>query len=283
MTDDMKTILSLILSITVSTTAAVAAQTVTGTVIDAESKTPLDFVNVVLMDADSAFVAGTVTDAEGAFTLPEPSEAASLVRFSSAGYENLTMPVHGSGSLGTVAMTPSAIRLGEVTVRSDRPVTAIRNNALVTNVEGSQLAHAGTANDVLAQIPMVLGRDGKFEVFGKGVPAVYINGRKVEDTSELSQLNSADIKSVEVITNPGAKYDASVKSVIRIRTRRRQGDGLSGTLRAQLGFRPDFVAISQANLKYRTGGWEIFGNFGYSNGLYRNDKLNEMITRGSTV
>ena len=55
MTDDMKTILSLILSITVSTTAAVAAQTVTGTVIDAESKTPLDFVNVVLMDADSAF------------------------------------------------------------------------------------------------------------------------------------------------------------------------------------------------------------------------------------
>lgn len=54
MTDDMKTIPSLILSITVSTTAAVAAQTVTGTVIDAESKTPLDFVNVVFMDADSA-------------------------------------------------------------------------------------------------------------------------------------------------------------------------------------------------------------------------------------
>lgn len=283
MTADMKTILSLILSITAAATTAFAAQTVTGTVIDAESKTPLDFVNVVLMDADSAFVTGTVTDAEGAFTLPEPSEAASLVRFSSVGYENLTMPMDGSGSLGTVAMTPSAIRLGEVTVRSDRPVTSIRDNALVTNIEGSQLAHAGTANDVLAQIPMVLGRDGNFEVFGKGVPAVYINGRKVEDTSELSQLNSADIKSVEVITNPGAKYDASVKSVIRIRTRRRQGDGLSGTLRVQLGFRPDFVAISQANLKYRTGGWEIFGNFGYSNGLYRNDKLNEMITRGSTV
>ena len=79
--------------------------------------------------------------------------------------------------------------LGEVVVKSNRPVTAIKGDALVTNVAGSQLEHAGTANDVLAQVPMVLGRDGNFEVFGKGSPAIYINGREVQDLTQLSQLN----------------------------------------------------------------------------------------------
>ena len=107
---------------------------------------------------------------------------------------------------------------------------------------------------------MVLGREGNFEVFGKGTPFIYINGRKVQDLAELSHINSSDIKNVEVITNPGAKYDASVKSVIRIRTKRPQGDGWSGTLRTQNGFQHYFGTREQAKLKYRTGGLELFGN-----------------------
>lgn len=99
----------------------------------------------------------------------------------------------------------------------------MKGNALVTNVDGSSLALAGTANDVLVRIPMVVDNGGTLEVFGKGAPAIYVNGRKVNDLQELSQLNSRDIKNVEVITNPGAAYAADVKSVIRIRTNRRKG------------------------------------------------------------
>lgn len=129
-------------------------------------------------------------------------------------------------NVGVITMEEDSKMLGEVVVKSSRPVTAIKGNALVTTVANTQLSHAGTANDVLRQVPMVTGRDGNFEVFGKGTPLIYINGRVVQDKNELVQLNSQDIKNVEVITNPGAKYDASVKSVIRIRTKPSQGEAL---------------------------------------------------------
>lgn len=72
----------------------------------------------------------------------------------------------------------------------------------------------------------------KFVVFGKGTPLIYINGRLVRDNTELEQLNSTDIKHVELLTTPGAQYDASVKSVIRIKTIKRQGDGFSFDVRS---------------------------------------------------
>lgn len=159
-----------------------------------------------------------------------------MVKLTSVGYAPQLFDAAAVHPQDTIAMTPMSFALGEIVVRSNLPTTAIKGDALVTNVENSILSQAGTANDVLTQVPMVLGRDGNYEVFGKGVPVIYINGRMVHDTNELSQLNSADIRSVEVITNPGAKYDASVTSVIRIRTKRPQGDGFSGTLRTQMGF-----------------------------------------------
>ncbi|MDO4320537.1 MAG: outer membrane beta-barrel protein, partial [Bacteroidales bacterium] len=159
-------------------------------------------------------------------------------------------------------MSPESVMLGEVVVKSNRPVTAIKGDALVTNVAGTQLEHAGTAEDVLVQVPMVVGRNGVFEVFGKGSPAIYINGRLVRDSNELMQISSADIKNVEVVTNPGVRYDASVNSVIRITTKRPQGDGFSGLLRSTLRENKYFTNVNQANFKYRTGGLEVFANFG---------------------
>ena len=262
--------------------ANIAAQSITGKVVD-ENNSPLDFVNVVLLNADSTYIAGTVTDENGGFLFENPQGNPKFVRLSSIAYTTKTMDISATGNLGVIQLNPESVMLGEVVVKSNRPVTAIKGNALVTNVAGSQLEHAGTANDVLTQVPMVLGRDGNFEVFGKGSPAIYINGREVQDLSQLSQLNSADIKNVEVITNPGAKYDASVKSVIRIRTKRPQGDGFSGTLRAQGVMQKYFRTVDQANFKFRTGGLELFGNFGYIGGKFQSSNRVDMLTQSSTV
>lgn len=259
------------------------AQSITGKVVD-ENNVPMEFVNVVLLNpADSVYVAGTITKADGSFSFGNTQVKTGLVRFTSIGYVEQTKSVPATGNLGTIRMSPDNVVLGEVVVKSNRPVTAIKGNALVTRVENSALAHAGTANDVLGQVPMVSGRDGNFEVFGKGTPLIYVNGRKVLDKTELAQINSADIKNVEVITNPGAKYDASVKSVIRIQTRRPQGEGWSGTLRTQNGFQHYFATRNQANLKYRTGGLEVFGNFGYLNGKFQNHTFNDMVVTGNRL
>ena len=174
-------------------------------------------------------------------------------------------------------------RSGEVVVSTSRPVTVIKGNALVTNVEGSSLSIAGTARDVLARVPMVIDSGGVFEVFGKGAPAVYINGRLVNDKQELAQLNSRDIKSVEVITNPGAAYAANVTSVIRIRTKPPKGDGWSGTSRTDNGFARDFRTGNIIDLKYRTGGLEVFANYGWWRGhslMVRTDLMTTATQKG---
>ena len=250
-----------------------------GRILD-ENNAPLDFVNVVLY-CDSTFVAGGISDTEGLFSIPTDADCDLTAKVSFAGYETISSNVPQSGDMGVISLFPSAVELGEVVVKATRPLTSMKGNALVTNVEGSSLAVAGTANDVLVGVPMVVDNGGSIEVFGKGSPAIYINGRKVNDLQELSQLNSADIKNVEVITNPGAAYAADVKSVIRIRTKPPKGDGFSGTLRTDNGFQHYFRTGNSIDLKYRTGGLEIFANYGWWRGNTRFDRLNDMNTTTS--
>lgn len=277
----MKIFINLALFILAS--ASAFAQGITGKVVD-ENNTPLDFVNVVLINKnDSTFISGTITNEDGSFLFEDVVNVPAFLKFSSIGYATISKEIPPTGNLGIVTLIPESVMLGEVVVKSNRPVTAIKGDALVTNVAGSQLEHAGTANDVLTQVPMVLGRDGNFEVFGKGSPVIYINGREVQDLTQLSQLNSADIQNVEVITNPGSKYDASVKSVIRIKTKRPQGDGFSGTLRAQAVMQKYFRTVDQANFKFRSGGLELFGNFGYMGGKFQSSNQVDMLTQSSIL
>ena len=246
-------------------------QELKGVVVD-ENKAPISFANVVLLKADTTYLAGTVTDDNGVFVFRENCEGSKFIKISSIGYYSQIIDIPLTGDFGIIALDSKSTMLGEVVVKSNRPVTAIKGDALVTNVAGTQLEHAGTAEDVLVQVPMVVGRNGVFEVFGKGSPAIYINGRLVRDSNELMQISSADIKNVEVVTNPGVKYDASVNSVIRITTKRPRGDGFSGLLRATLRENKYFSNVNQANFKYRTGGLEVFANFGEATAKFQSNQ-----------
>ncbi len=271
----MKQIITTILIIIAAVTTAFGRE-ITGKVVG-EDGAPLDFVNVVLY-CDSTYVTGDVTDTDGTFAIGTNAIGNLVVKVSFVGYEASTIAVPSSGDLGTIKLALSAVELGEVVVSATRPSTTMKGGVLVTNVEGSSLAIAGTANDVLVRVPMVVDNGGTLEVFGKGSPEIYINGRKVNDLQELAQLNSRDMKNVSVITNPGAAYGANVKSVILIRTKRPKGDGFSGTLRADNGFLHYFRTGNSIDLKYRTRGFELFANYGWWYGDNCIDKTNEMTT-----
>ena len=254
----------------------VYSREITGKIVG-ENDAPLDYVNVVLY-RDSTYVTGTVTDSAGIFAVNTEANGNLTARISFVGYETISMPVPSTGNLGVIRLAPSVKELGEVVVKATHPSTTMKGNALITNIEGSSLAIAGTANDVLARVPMVVDNGGTLEVFGKGTPEIYINGRKVNDRQELSQLNSQDMKNVSVITNPGAAYAANVKSVILIRTKPPKGDGFSGTIRTDNVFQLYFRTGNSIDLKYRTRGLEIFANYGWWYGHNRDDRSNEMTT-----
>lgn len=160
------------------------------------------------------------------------------------------------------------LNLGEVVVKSTAPKTKMKNGAMVTRIEGSVLESAGTAEEMLARVPGMMRMGGQIQVIGKGTPIYYINGRKVQDTEELKRLKSHDVREVEVINNPGAAYDASTRAVVRIKTRRLRGEGLSGRMDlsdAQALKSGNNNLSSSVNLNYRHAGVDIFGGATFQN------------------
>lgn len=244
--------------LTIIVALAAVAGTITGRVLD-EYQVPMPYANVVLMNrVDSAFVQGIVTGEDGTFALTSDCNDC-LLKISCVGYATRWVEARAA-SVGDIVMQPGAALLGEVVVEGERPVHKLGSEGLLTSVEGTILSKLGTAEDVLRNIPGVLKKDGgKLEVFGKGTPLIYINNRLMRDASELNELKSQDIVSVEVITNPDAKYDASVQSVIRIKTRKVQGEGWGGHLRSSF-YQGEMSRTYNAFLwNYRHHGLDIFG------------------------
>lgn len=235
-----------------------SAQTVSGKLVD-ETNQPLPYANVVLLSLpDSAFVAGVVTDGDGAFSLENPQQEERLLRITSIGYATLYSNC-STGDLGVLQLQPDAQMLDEVVVKAGLPKTRLKGSTLVTTVAGSVLEKAGTAEDLLNRIPGVSAEDGTVSVFGRGTAEVYVNGRKVRNDSELDQLSSDNIKSVEVFNNPGARYAATVKAVVRINTKRAQGDGFGFNNRAYARYDKEWTVLDQFNFNYRTGGFDLSG------------------------
>ena len=105
---------------------------------------------------------------------------------------------------------------------------------------------------------------GKLQVIGKGTPIYYINGRKVQDISELQNLSSHDIKNVEVITNPGAQYDSQTNAVVRINTLKRHGEGFGVSVDLNGDVAPSCGNVrtgSTVNMNYRHDDTDFFGGF----------------------
>ena len=257
----------LILFFSMSSLLPVFSQ-IQGRVTDANNQ-PIEFANVVLYSLpDSTLVTGTITDKNGEFSLTANDIENAFLKISFIGYETQIVPAISGQTI--VLKTENTI-LGEVIVQGNLPKIQLKNDALVATVQNSVLSKAGTANDVLKRLPLLTGDDGVFSVFGKGEAKIYINNREMRDVSELDNLNSADIKDVEIVVNPGARYDATVKAVIRINTARKAGDGFGFDLRSSYFQSQNADLTEQLNINYRNNGWDLFGTFKFNRNAYFQD------------
>ena len=248
---------------------ASTAQNISGRVIDEQAK-PMPFANVVLVSrADSAFIAGTMTKDDGTFSISTDKQDG-LLKVTSVGYTTKYLDAR-TGNVGDIQMQPDTKELGEVVVKGERPQYKMTAGGMTVDIQNSLLKDVGTADDVLSMLPQVQGGDGNFTVFAKGTPEIYINNKKIQNARELKRLKSTDIKSVDVITSPGAKYNAEVGAVIRIKTKKRQGDGISMEASSQVKYNEKWTTYDDATVKYRTGGLEVFGNMMINNDNHSED------------
>ena len=150
--------------------------------------------------------------------------------------------------------------LNGVVVQGERPKVVLQGNSLMMNVEGTVMSRLGTAEDVLSRVPTISKKGDGYEILGKGAPLIYLNNRKLTDLNELRNIQSDNIRSVEVVQNPGARYDATVQAVIVIRTRRATGQGLGVELSSWSRKGRGYQNNERINLTYRTERLELFAN-----------------------
>ncbi|WP_179009428.1 TonB-dependent receptor domain-containing protein [Winogradskyella forsetii] len=194
---------------------------VTGQVLDSNNE-PIAFSNVVLLAEDgSTFIKGTSTDDLGYFTINNVTSATYFIKITYVGFEEFNQKIilRGHLDLKKIQLNEIPESLDEVTVIAKKPTITRKPDRLIFNVENTALTEGSTLS-VLKSTPGIIVSEGGITI--KSSPAtVFINNRRVQLTSEevITLLESApanSIKSVEVITNPPASYDADSGNVINI-------------------------------------------------------------------
>ena len=256
----MKILISICLLISAGLTSY-ALKDWEGRVVDASGE-PVAYANVALLSkADSTIISGTVTDEDGTFSIASDEDGILMVAM--LGYE--TMYLTPSEDMHIILKEDSAMLEGAVSTGM-MVKTRFTATSMVTEIQGTVLGSSGSVLEMLGKVPGMISKGDELEVLGKGTPVIYMNGRKLHDMNELKQMRSEEVQSVEVINNPGAQYDASVSSVVRIKTIRREGEGFGFDLNAANN-QDLMYGVSDPsatmNLRYRFKNLDLFGSVNY--------------------
>lgn len=247
--------------------------TLTGTLVEASSGEPLPYATVVLYSSrDSSMVASALTDEEGNFSVKAaPGEYYAVIQF--VGFENKVVPdliVEGNKTtinLGEIAMRSDAVDLQQVEVRGERSQMEFKLDRRVFNV-GKDLANAGnSAADILDRIPSItVDPEGNVSLRGSQGVRILVNGKpsgllSAGETEALLRMQGDIIQSVEVITNPSARYEAEGEAgIINIILKKNKEKGINGSFGATAGHPQNYGA--SYNLNYRRQNFNFFSNFG---------------------
>ncbi|MDX5422243.1 MAG: TonB-dependent receptor family protein [Hymenobacteraceae bacterium] len=242
----------------------------TGRLVDAKGGA-LGYANVAVLQAkDSSVVTGAVTEAEGDFTIAPPPEGMYLLRLSAIGYTTKYVPpFQVSGRMrkdfGTLTLAEDTKLLSEVTVQALRPAIVVEADKLVVSVEGTALAAGSTAYEVLEKSPGVwVDQDGNIQLNGKAGVRVMIDGRPSflsgkELQSMLEAMSAENVKSIEVIANPSAKYEAAGSSgIINIKLKQNTKQGMNGSIYGGYQYNNASGYNAGANINYKKGKWNSF-------------------------
>lgn len=179
----------------------------------------------LLSPIDSTIVGHGVSNENGSFVIPCNYRKV-LARITYIGYKTVNR-IYNNTEMGIIKLQPKTMIVKGVVVKGDRPQYKMLSGGMEVAVEHTLLSKMANTFEVLSLLPRVSVDGQKISVFGKGAPIIYINNKRVHDNNEIVNITPDNIKSISVITSPGAEYDAEVESVICIRTKERRANGFS--------------------------------------------------------
>lgn len=247
---------------------------ISGRVSDETGK-PLEFVNIILQNAtDSVMVKATATNEAGLFQIEDiPTgnyflqyRLTSYAPFFSAPFEYTAGTVLTTES---IKMLPASAEMQALEVVYVKPLVEIKADKTIFNVEGTTNAVGLNALELLRKAPGVMvDNNENIMVKGKGGIVVYIDGKLTPLDGDalkdmLKNMQSSNIESIEIITNPSAKYDAAGNAgIINIRLKKNKNVGTNGTLSLGYGVQRYSKYNTSLTLNHRTEKWNVYGNYG---------------------
>lgn len=286
----MKAIISVILLFALFQTAksqqvpAEANCKIKGVLLDPDDKQALEFANVVLyVPGSNSIVTWSITSDKGTFELSKVAVGSYDLAITFVGYEDVKMQkivVSKPGSvldLGLVNMNKVTTKIAEVSVVGVQKTVQTKIDKKVINVSKDINSTGGTAVDLIKNVPgLSIDADGVVNLRGNAGVSILIDGRPTSiDATKLDQIPSADIESLEIISNPSAKYNPEGKSgIINIKMKQSKAAGFSGNAMATAGTGNKYN--ESVNLNYNLGKFSLFASY---NGLSKQAEASRYLLR----
>jgi outer membrane receptor protein involved in Fe transport len=244
---------------------------ISGKVFDKSTNGPLEYATITLISKQSGkVITGTVADVKGAFRISNIPFDTYVINIEFIGYEKITLDNISitsdkhSVTLGPVFLSPSMQSLQSVTIVGDKPVVENKIDKIVYNVSNDITSQGGAAIDVLKKVPQVtVDIDGNVELQGNSNIRFLINGKPSSVFGNsladvLASIPASQIKSVEAITNPGAKYDSQgTGGIINIILYDNKMQGVNGNINLSAGSRLENGSVN-LNLRHNNFGVNAF-------------------------
>jgi outer membrane receptor protein involved in Fe transport len=250
---------------------------ITGEVNDSTSRKPVEFATVALTEPGTGkTIDGAVCDANGKFTINKVAPGKYIVSVSFIGFDTKKMNVNiddkKTKDLGTITISTAAKLLNEVTIEGQKALIEERVDRTVYNAENDATAKGGDATDVLKRVPLLsVDLEGNVSLRGNQNVTVLINNKPSSIVASsvgdaLKQIPADQIKSVEVITSPSAKYDAEGSAgIINIVTKKNNLQGLTLNVDAAADIRGSNLGLNgnyrKGKMGFSLGGW---GRYNYN-------------------
>ena len=283
-----------ILKLVITTVVCSVAQSTSGKIegsVSNEKGEPLEYVTVLLRQPqDSVLVAGAITNAAGNYSFEPVAPANYILTLTFVGYRKQSMLIELRDATSiykapAIILKEDANILGEVVIRGQKPLVEQDGGKLILNVQNSIIAAGGSAAELLERAPGVsIDQNDQISVNGKTGVNVMIDGKltylpPAELATLLRSMSVNNIATIEVISNPSARYDATGNAgVINIKLKKNTQEGVNGSITAGAGYGRYGKANGSVNLNYRTKKWNHYLNYGYTFNKRFNDFLTDRVS-----
>ncbi|HSM62298.1 MAG TPA: TonB-dependent receptor, partial [Gillisia sp.] len=251
---------------------------ISGTVIDKDLGDPIPYATVLINDSEGKLVSGNSSLDDGSFIIKDIPEGTYTLQVQFIGYKTYSKSIDiNSGNklvnIGSIPLEADIASLEDVTIIAERSTIEQKIDRKVINIGKDLTTSGASASDIMGNLPtLTVDQDGNIAMRGNDNVRILVDGKptSIPAAQLLKQIPSTSIKSVELITNPSAKYNPEgMSGIINIILHKNSNLGFNGNLNTGITFAKDTRLNGSVDMNYRTGKFNFFANVGGNTGKRR--------------